>query len=302
MNEFIKTSEDSASDSSSNLDWDMSEVGEFSEADSDSNPNITLSVSDNVIESQSPEVESQPLSDLEFWSNEYRQAENQFAKFQRNCQNQRTTNSQDYYRKLLDYEDDQSYNWKRLNEATADARAAGEVQDDYSLASIQRLGSIEPAETIEAASGAFFSERMASLRHKIHQSTDPDQTASHLDFINNTWQKVYEYISAAIDYDTMHDSYHQYQLARRTRHNNMIEQLNGLNNLAESYDSPRFTLRNFMTNDFYYRQSQDKGSWLNNRANYDRETVLAYFKTVYQDRFKEFERSAREIDLYPSRS
>ncbi len=255
-----------------------------------------------MIETQSPEVESQPLSDLKFWSNEYRQAESHFAKFQRNCQNQRTTNSQDYYRKLLDYEDDQSYNWKRLNEATTDARAAGEVQDDYSLASIQRLGSIEPAETIEAASGAFFSERMASLRHKIHQSTNPDQTASHLDFINNTWQKVYEYISAAIDYDTMHDSYHQYQLARRTRHNNMIEQLNGLNNLAESYDSPRFTLRNFMTNDFYYRQSQDKGSWLNNRANYDRETVLAYFKTVYQDRFKEFERSAREIDLYPSRS
>lgn len=301
MSEFVKTPKNSNIDSPANSDWDMSNV-EFTGSGTTDNPALTLSAADNVIEAQSPEIEVNPLEDLEFWSNEYRQAELQFAKFRQSAETQPSTDPQAYYRKLLNYEDDQAYNWQRLTEATNEARSQGEAQDDYTLANLQRLSSIEPSETIEAASGVFFSERMSNLRRKIRASTNSDQATKDLDFANDTWQRVYEYITAAIDYDLMRDSYHQYQLTRRSRHNDMIKQLNGLNDLAETYDSPRFTLRNFMTNDFYYRQGLDKGGWLNQRANYDRETVLAYFKTVYQDQIRGFERSAREIDLFPSRS
>ncbi len=301
MSEFVKTPKNSNIDSPANSDWDMSNV-EFTGSGTTDNPALTLSAADNVIEAQSPEIEVNPLEDLEFWSNEYRQAELQFAKFRQSAETQPSTDPQAYYRKLLNYEDDQAYNWQRLTEATNEARSQGEAQDDYTLANLQRLSSIEPSETIEAASGVFFSERMSNLRRKIRASTNSDQATKDLDFANDTWQRVYEYITAAIDYDLMRDSYHQYQLTRRSRHNDMIKQLNGLNDLAETYDSPRFTLRNFMTNEFYYRQDLDKGGWLNQRANYDRETVLAYFKTVYQNQIRGFERSAREIDLFPSRS
>jgi len=294
MNKLETNPGSSAPDTADNS-WDMSDV-EFSDTP---NTNITLSSTDNVIESQSSEIKADTLEDLEFWSNEYRQTEIQFSKFQKSTKN--LNHDKNYYQQLSAYEADQAYNWQRLTESTNSARSHGEVQDDYILARVQQLRAVEPAETIEAASGAFFTERMANLRGAINNASDNAQEERDLKFINNTWQRVYDYITAATDYESMHESHSQYQLVRRSRHNEMIKQLNGLNQLAEAYGTPRFTLRNFMTNDFYYRQANDKGGWLNIRANYDRETVLSYFKTVYADRIGQFERSAREIDLFPSR-
>lgn len=144
MSEFVKTPENSNIDSPTNSDWDMSNV-EFTGSETTDNPALTLSAADNVIEAQSPEIEVNPLEDLEFWSNEYRQAELQFAKFRQSAETRPSTDPQAYYRKLLNYEDDQAYNWQRLTEATNEARSQGEAQDDYTLANLQRLSSIEPS-------------------------------------------------------------------------------------------------------------------------------------------------------------
>ena len=244
--------------------------------------------------SDAPELRTEApnaVDEVKFWSNEYNTAEAQFAKYTKAI-SPNARDEESYRATVAKYENDIAYDWQRLEEATNKAMTDRLIRSAYELADTQGLGIVAPDETIEAATGVFYDERMSALSQKILAQEQNDITVADQSVLRQTWRKVMDYIEASTDYDFLHRDYNSYQNARRTCHNNMIRQLNDLNHLAEKYGTTRFTPRDFMTNDFHYNQRQDRNSRLNNRANYDRESVLAYFRTVFEKDFSKMEQKA----------
>lgn len=262
--------------------WDMSE---FLSSTASSEGGLAESVGDEDSSDtkEAMVVESSPtaVEEMKVWSDEYRATEQQFVRYVGGG-----VNSTGYRDTLLKYEDDLAYDWKLLNEATLAAINKGEVSDIYEQALVQNLDVVEPNKTIEAASGIFFEERMKALFGEIGEAGDDEVKQGELWFARQTWSKVLNYIEASNDYETLHDDYNAYQRNRQTAHNGMIRQLNGLNKMAEKYGCKRLTVRDFMTNDFMYNVKRDPTRSLDRRAHYDRETVLAYFQTVYAGDFR----------------
>lgn len=152
---------------------------------------------------------------------------------------------------------------------------------------------VKPEETIEAATGIFYEERAQVLNQAILEVAQTEESQADSLVLRQTWRKVMDYIEAAADYEFLHRDYNAYQNMRRNCHNRMIQQLNDINHLAEKYKVERFTARDFMTNDFYYNSKRDPAGSLNHRADYDRESVLAYFKTAFRGDFASSERKAK---------
>lgn len=253
--------------------WDMSNAPAFN-ANAEKVPNV--------------------IEEMQFWCQEYNAAEQQFARYAKDVNSSMlNTDEQNHYRETVaKYEDDIAYDWSKINSASKIAWATQLIRSDYELADTQGLGVVKPDETIEAATGIFYEERAKALNQQISASEQNENTIADQTVLRQTWRKVMDYIEAATDYDFLHRDYASYQNARRACHNNMIRHLNNLNQLAEKYGTARFTPREFMTNDFSYDQRRDRNSQLNLRANYDRETVLAYFRTVFESDFSTMEQRA----------
>ncbi len=234
------------------------------------------------------------VEEMRFWCQEYNTAEQQFAKYTKDVSSRSLdANEQGRYRETVaKYEDDIAYGWSKIEAASKIAWANQLIRSDYELADTQGLGVVKPEETIEAATGIFYEERAKALNQQISANEQNENTAADQAVLRQTWRKVMDYIEAATDYDFLHRDYTSYQNIRRACHNNMIRQLNNLNQLAEKYGTARFTPRDFMTNDFSYDQRRDHNGQLNLRANYDRETVLAYFRTVFESDFTAIEQKA----------
>lgn len=237
--------------------------------------------------------------EVRYWANNYNTTEGQFRQFCQRLQRGEWELSPERYREnVRRYENDLAIDWQRSEEAVADLRQRGRGNGMYELAALQQLGSgVEPEETIEAASGIFYHERAEQLA-QVLRAAGADGEAD-LKTMGLTWRKVMNYLEATHDYDLLHEDYHSYQNGRRAAHNEMIRQLNTLNDLAERYQTPRFTIRNFMTNDFYYEARRDPGRALDHRANYDRESVMAYFALAFQQDFeRERKRGERKEQFY----
>lgn len=233
-------------------------------------------------------------AEVEYWSGEYNETERQFRRYNKEMPADRT-GREDYRTTVAKYESDIAYDWQRIETATSKAMSEQLIRSPYELADTQGLGVVEPYETIEAATGIFYEERMAALNKEVALATPTEETKAEQQLMRQTWRKVMDYVEASTDYDFLHMDYNAYQRTRRTCHNNMIRQLNALNLLAEKYGTTRFTPRNFMTNDFSYSERRDRSGKLNRRANYDRETVLAYFQTVFQKDFGLAEKKAQKL-------
>ncbi len=268
----------SAPDDSSS--WDMQDAPEFA--------------GNKVVEPTEQKHMPTALEEMQFWCQEYNAAELQFAQYSKNIDSKSMDNDKyERYRKTVaEYENDIAYDWERIEDSSNQALSDRLIHSTYELADTQGLGIVKPEETIEAATGIFYEERVNRLNQQVLSSEPNESTAADQVVLRQTWRKVMDYIEASTDYDFLHRDYSAYQNARRTCHNNMIQQLNNLNLLAEKYGTPRFTPRNFITNDFVYDQRRDRGGKLNNRANYDRETVLAYFRTVFEGDFNSMEKKA----------
>lgn len=237
--------------------------------------------------------------EVRYWANNYNTTEGQFRQFCQRLQRGEWELSPERYREnVRRYENDLAIDWQRSEEAVADLRRRGRGNGLYELAALQKLGSgVEPEETIEAASGIFYHERAEQLAQALRAAGADGET--DLKTMGLTWRKVMNYLEATHDYDLLHEDYHSYQNGRRAAHNEMIRQLNTLNDLAERYQTPRFTIRNFMTNDFYYEARRDPGRALDHRANYDRESVMAYFALAFQQDFeRERKRGERKERFY----
>lgn len=237
---------------------------------------------------------SSPREEVEYWAKEYNDTEMQFAQYSRGLPIDRAKNPE--YRTTLEkYEEDIAFDWQRLEESTNKAMSSQLLHSPYEVADAQRLGVVEPHETVEAELGIFYDERAKALNDKVIAAEATEETAAEQQLLRQTWRKVMDYIEAATDYDFLHRDYSAYQDMRRFCHNNMIQQLNALNQLAEKYDCKRFTPRDFMTNDFKYDKRRDRTGRLNQRANYDRETVLGYFRTVFDKDFRSADRKAQRL-------
>lgn len=237
--------------------------------------------------------------EVRYWANNYNTTEGQFRQFCQRLQRGEWEFSPERYREnVRRYENDLAIDWQRSEEAVADLRRRGRGNGLYELAALQKLGSgVEPEDTIEAASGIFYHERAEQLAQALRAAGADG--AADLKTMGLTWRKVMNYLEATHDYDLLHEDYHSYQNGRRAAHNEMIRQLNTLNDLAERYQTPRFTIRNFMTNDFYYEARRDPGRALDHRANYDRESVMAYFALAFQQDFeRERKRGERKERFY----
>lgn len=233
-------------------------------------------------------------AEVKYWSNEYNEAERQFARYSKKMAADKA-GREDYRTTLARYEEDIAYDWQEAEMAADKAMSGQLIRSPYELADTQSLGVVEPHETVEAATGIFYEERVMVLNDKITSAEPTEETAAEQKLIRQTWRKVMDYVEASTDYDFLHMDYNAYRQARRVCHNNMIRQLNALNLLAEKYGTTRFTPRNFMTNDFVYNERRDRSGKLNRRANYDRETVLAYFQTVFQKDFALADKKAQKL-------
>lgn len=237
-------------------------------------------------ENSHAETAPDAISEVKFWSSEYNTAELQFAKYAR------SGGPGNYCETLKKYENDIRFAWEHLQDSTHKARQSQLIRSDYELADTQALGVVNPEETIEAATGIFYEERATKLNQEILVHGENEESQADHAILRQTWRKVMDYIEAATDYEFKNRDYNTYQNMRRDCHNRMIRQLNDLNHLAEKYKVERFTVRDFMTNDFYYSSKRDTAGNLNHRANYDRESVLAYFKTAFQGEFASSEKKA----------
>lgn len=247
--------------------WDMSDIPDFA---------------NRLEETGSVDV----MSEMKFWSNEYNMTEKQFAEYVK------AGLPEGYRETLKKYEDDIRFSWVKLQKMTNKAWEGQLIRSDYELADTQRLGVVEPEETVEAATGIFYEERAHSLNQAILACGQNEESQTDNATLRQTWRRVSDYIESVTDYEFKSRDYNAYQNMRRACHNRMIQQLNQINYLAEKYGTERFTARDFMTNDFYYDSKRDRGRSLNHRANYDRETVLAYFRTAFQGDFDRSEKKA----------
>ena len=237
-------------------------------------------------------------SEAKYWGVAYNDTEQQFAQYH-NQLPAIEVGSEAYRQSLAKYEDDIAFDWRKLDHATSRAQSHNLLRSPYDLADVQNLGAVEPHETVEAATGIFYDERVNALRDQIATAAPTPETEAEKELLRRTWSKVNNYINANRDYDLLRESYDSYHNTRRHCHNEMIKQLNAINLLAEKYGTKRFTARNFMTNDFKYQQSRDRTGMLNLRANYDRETVLAYFRTAFRRNFElEESKTKREPGLF----
>lgn len=241
-----------------------------------------------------PNDEEKYRADVEFWAKEYNDTERQFANYQKVQPPRQTSGRQAppsiaFRKTLRQYEEDQAYNWHRLASATNQAQTAGFLSNKYAVASTQRLGSVEPDQTIEATTGIFYHERAFELQKAI-RAGDSATSAAEFELVNRTLTKVSEYLIASSDFESKRRDLDYYRVQRQSAHNNMITHLNNLNALAERYGTERFTLRDFITNDFNYSQRLDRDSHLHHRAEYDSETVLAYFQTAFSQDFAKIQR------------
>lgn len=236
----------------------------------------------SILEDTESTYAEQLQSEITRWRKLYDDDEHSFAQYAKHIHPSTPEEKLRYRNRLLRAEHDASFSWRQMRASTNDAIREGVVSSDrYSIARAEGYGQgIDPTKTIEAASSMFYAERLRALEEAINADTDSTsetkQANHHL--LNRTWQVVEKYIESTFDWASSHEG----QNIRRSAHNGMIEQLNAMNDLAESYGTPRFTLRNFMKNDFEYSVARDRSGDLNHKAEYDRETVASYFQNVFQ--------------------
>lgn len=196
------------------------------------------------------------------WSGEYRMTEQQFANYRKNVSSDNRWDEK-YKKTVLACESDLMHDYGLLEKATKAAWSDGTIVNEYQMAEMQNLDAVRPEETIEAATGIFFEERMGAVFDEIEKNGDEEESEKDKVFAHQTWEKVLAYLESTGDYELLHDDYNAYQRKRQGAHNEMIRQLNGLNEMAEKYGCQRLTVRNFLTNDFVYSSKRDKARSLN---------------------------------------
>lgn len=283
MNEKLETK---TSGEGENTEWDMSGV-DFVGA---------------KIDEKAKRAAYDPEKYVGLWGKEYEETEQQFHRYRESLGREDLTGDakRRYEISLRRYEEDAALDWERAEGAKRDSLRAGKYLDEYAVAKLQRIGRMNPEDTIEAATGIFYNERRDALKAKILEAGDGEKEKAEIQMLEQTWRKVGGYMDAVYDTFDRSDEYawKKYDADRRAAHNAMIRHLNSLNDLAREYGVTPFTFRNFMTNDFSYDQRLDDGRALDARVKYDRYSVVEYFKVVFKREFDRKERMRQREEGY----
>lgn len=239
-------------------------------------------ISDNAYRGKSinaATIIEEAKQDTIFWAREYFTTEAQFAK--------RTKTESISEKEFLKWEDDANYNYQKMIESEEKSNFSSRYERDRT----EKIGLLNPNESIEATAGDYYFERSRALNNAIKQSNS-NTKEEDLEIVQSLFTFVAEYIYASIDYETRRHNVDAYHQRRMGAHNELIKHLNRLNNLAEQYSVRRFTFRNFETNDsFRYIRALDTGGYTDSRSEYDRGTVASYCRRAFSD---EFEKAKRE--------
>jgi hypothetical protein len=191
----------------------------------------------------------------------------------------------------LDYEDLEEWESraKLSYENMKDAEKSAKFRSRYERDSTERIGTLDPDESIEADSGKFYLRRQRALVKAIEMSNESNKEKDIL-----AGEELYRFVNEHLyyehDYDTRSMDPGYYQSRRRAAHNALINHLNHMNDLCRKYGVTPFTFRNFEDNDFTYYPDMDTGGHTNARAEYDRSTVEAYCRNAFSSSYEKAEK------------
>lgn len=214
--------------------------------------------------------------DVAFWAGEYKDIEQAFVKHEIKSPGEFEL-----------WEDDARNAFSNMEEAEKDAEFADRYERDYA----ERIASTEPSETIEAKSGDYYDARNRAIIEEVRRNENEAERESDLADIYQLHQLVAGHIMAIMDYETRSNDPMIYNSNRRIAHNRLIRGLNKINHIAEKYGEKRLVFRDFITNDFTYDGTKDRGSETNARAEYDRSCVEAYVRNAFS---RDFEKAEKE--------
>lgn len=134
--------------------------------------------------------------------------------------------------------------------------------------------------TIEAQAGRFYHERMIALKKAIESSDD-----KHAQDDLNYAKDFYPVVMSHLDYKYMSRDevnsigFDYYENCRTHAHNNAIQHLNGINDLARKYHVRPFTIRNFWPSSI--REKKDQTFEVASVMRYDRDLVEEYYAIAF---------------------
>lgn len=211
---------------------------------------------------------------LEQWSKDYRDTEVAFMK--------RKKDHYMMYEEFEKWEDDIAYTYERMKELEPAASDGSRYKRD----DIEQIGSIDPRNTIEAEAGYYYKPRQNALIRAI-ESSDSDTKTMDLETVGLLYQFAGVHIYYERDFDTKRTDLATYNENRRKAHNDLINQLNSINDLARRYHVRPLTPRNFEDNSFVYNKEKDMYRNTDSRTDYDRTIVETYcqnaFSALYND-------------------
>ncbi len=157
-------------------------------------------------------------------------------------------------------------------------------------------------ETIEAQAGRFYRERAAALQAAIESSGASDEVKQRqMELLSAFYSHVHRHIELKyIGPQEIRDeflSWKEYDDTRTNVHNNVIDELNGLNDLARQYGLKPFTPRNFWDSRVT-SQTPD----MQKRIRYDRDVVEEYYSIAFSDKVaterRKFQRKMDQRNMY----
>lgn len=235
--------------------------------------------------------ESSPVSEAKFFAHEIYDLQMDFAKRLQTLKDQDASMSEQEYER---WEDDFSDNWKQIEKQVHRHNLSSSEEARAEEPMIAYTSDTELHKTVEAQAGRFYHVRQTDLRQAIGQSSQPeDVKQKDLNFIRGFVTAVarhldFKYMSKSDINDYGPDRYE----SNRTRaHNEAIDYLNKLNDLARSYFVRPFTPREFWTSGVSNATPEMK-----RRMRYDRDIVEEYYELAFTSDVKR-RKAKQEHDL-----
>ena len=215
------------------------------------------------------------------WSGYYHDTERAYARHRKHVARMELED-------LEEWEDRAAISFNNMKSAEKSARFPSRYERDR----IERIGTLDPDESIEGDAGRFYLRRQRALNKAIEESSDKNKVAD-LQAGEELYRLVNEHLYYEHDYDTRNMDPGYYQSKRRAAHNALIHHLNYMNNLARKYKVRPFTFRDFEDNDYPYSEKLDVGGYTNGRAEFDRSAVEAYCRNAFSSAYEKAEKDNR---------
>lgn len=184
-------------------------------------------------------------------------------------------------KEFLNWEDDYATEWKFLQEYLQDGNlTTTEKEAEVETPMLFTLDKDVIGETIEVQAGEYYRERSRALRDAIRASDNPKKEAD-LKTVDDFFTSVYRHVELRyMTIDEQRSKYGseggRYDAARTSAHNNVIDHLNQLNDLARKYSTTPFTPRKF-----WKSIGTNQTESVARRMKYDRGVVEEYYTLAF---------------------